>query len=387
MNNRRYSLRSDPNVILVPPLHTNRRVHNNLVSATTSDASTTMSTEQPSSDVPPDPTAQASVADTLSTILAQLTTINKRLEIQSEAISRHDRILDGSSGVGGPARSPDKTTKTANSASNGTGSANGAGNGTNGDTASLLGHAQQRDLRDDFRNSFHRSKINFPRYDGETDPLSWLNRCEFYFRGTRTMLAEQVWLASLHMDGVDDEWYYALERDYGILPWARFAEFINLRFGPPIRSNPLGELKELHRTGTMEDYQRQFLQLLYRCDDLSPTHQMNLSTAGLGEPMTSDVEMQRAADLQAAMSLAQAFERRATAATTPPTQAPRLQYQPRLPTTSNTPSAASNTSAAPSTGSTRSRFRCLSPEEMADKRKMGEYYFCPDKFTPDHKYF
>jgi hypothetical protein len=28
-NNRRYSLRSDPNVILVPPLHTNRRVRNN----------------------------------------------------------------------------------------------------------------------------------------------------------------------------------------------------------------------------------------------------------------------------------------------------------------------------------------------------------------------
>jgi hypothetical protein len=159
------------------------------------------------------------------------------------------------------------------------------------------------------------------------------------------------------MDGVDAEWYYALERDYGILPWARFAEFINLRFGAPIRSNPLGELKELHRTGTVEDYQRQFLQLLYRCDDLSPTHQMNLSTTGLGEPMTSDVEMQRAADLQAAMSLARAFECRATAAATPPTQAPWSQYRPRLPTTSNTPSAASNTSAAPSTGSTRSRFR------------------------------
>jgi hypothetical protein len=53
--------------------------------------------------VPPDPVAQAFVADTLLTILAQLTTINKRLEIQSEAISRHDRLLDGSSGVGGGA--------------------------------------------------------------------------------------------------------------------------------------------------------------------------------------------------------------------------------------------------------------------------------------------
>jgi hypothetical protein len=210
-NNRRYSLRSDPNIILVPPLRTDRRVHNNLVSATTSDASTTMSTAQPSSDVPPDPAAQASVTDTLLTIFAQFTTINKRLEIQSDTT-------------------------------------NGAGNGTNGDTVSLLVHAHQWDLRDDFRNSFHRPKLNFPRYDGETDPLPWLNRCKSYFRGTHTMLAEQVWLASLHMDEVAAEWYYALERHYGILPWAQFAKFVNLRFGPPIRSNPLNELKELHRT-------------------------------------------------------------------------------------------------------------------------------------------
>jgi hypothetical protein len=198
------------------------------------------------------------------------------------------------------------------------------------------------------------------------------------------MLAEQVCLASLHMDGVAAEWYYALERDYGMLPWARFAEFVNLRFGPPIRSNPLGELKELHRTETVEDYQQQFLQLLCCCDGLSPTHQMNLFTAGLGEPMTSDMDMQRSADLQAAMSLAWVFKRRATAATTP-TQASRLQYRPRLPTSSSTSSAASNTSAAPLAGSTRSRFRSLSPEEMADKRKKGECYFCPEKFTPDHK--
>jgi hypothetical protein len=44
------------------------------------------------------------------------------------------------------------------------------------------------------------------------------------------MLAEQVWLASLHMDEVAIEWYYALECDYGMLPWAQFVEFVNLHF-------------------------------------------------------------------------------------------------------------------------------------------------------------
>jgi hypothetical protein len=68
------------------------------------------------------------------------------------------------------------------------------------------------------------------------------------------MSAEQVWLASLHLDGVAAEWYYALECEYGMLPWTRFAEFLNLHFGPPIRFNPLGELKALQRTGTVEEY-------------------------------------------------------------------------------------------------------------------------------------
>jgi hypothetical protein len=42
---------------------------------------------------------------------------------------------------------------------------------------------------------------------------------------------------------------------------------------------------------------------------------MKLFTAGLGEPMTSDVEMQCPDDLQFAMSLVRKFERRASIAT------------------------------------------------------------------------
>jgi hypothetical protein len=72
----------------------------------------------------------------------------------------------------------------------------------------------------------------------------------------RTLQAEQLWLASLHMDGAAAEWYYALERQYDLVSWARFAEFVNLRFRPPLRSNPLGELKELRRVGSVEDYQQ-----------------------------------------------------------------------------------------------------------------------------------
>jgi hypothetical protein len=307
----RYPLRSNPGVVLVSPLHTPpRRRCINLVSETTTDASTAMSTDQRPSGVVDDPAKQSEdVTSALTQILGQLATINKRLEIQGELLARHDNILMSGDGSATPMGPHPTSTASANK----TGETAGAGSG--GGKGGLFGHnnPSPRDHNADLRNSFHRPKLAFPRYDGESDPLPWLNRCESFFRGTRTMSAEQVWMASLHMDGIAAEWYYALEREYGLLSWARFTEFVNLCFGPPIRSNPLGELKELHRTGTVEEYQRQFLTLLCRCEGLSPQHQMNLFTAGLGEPMSSDVEMQRPADLQAAMSLARAFERRAGA--------------------------------------------------------------------------
>jgi hypothetical protein len=53
-----------------------------------------------------------------------------------------------------------------------------------------------------------------------------------------------------------------------------------LRFGPPIRSNTLGKLKELQRTGSVEEYQRQLLALVCRRDHLSWQHQIDLFTAG-----------------------------------------------------------------------------------------------------------
>jgi hypothetical protein len=71
------------------------------------------------------------------------------------------------------------------------------------------------------------------------------------------MLAdERVWMAALHLDGVAAEWYYVLARDVGVLTWPRFSEYINMRFGPPLRCNGLAELKELTRTSSVEDYQR-----------------------------------------------------------------------------------------------------------------------------------
>jgi hypothetical protein len=61
-------------------------------------------------------------------------------------------------------------------------------------------------------------------------------------------------MASLHLDGTAAEWYYQMERDFGMVPWSCFVDFINLRFGLPIHSNSIGEIKALFRTRTMKEY-------------------------------------------------------------------------------------------------------------------------------------
>jgi hypothetical protein len=142
------------------------------------------------------------------------------------------------------------------------------GGGDQGAGDGIAGGWLDRERRGD--TNTWRPNINFPSFDGETDPLTWLNKCAMYFRGLGTVDDERVWMASLHLEGITAKWYYALERDVSLITWPRFTEFVNMRFGLPLRTNGLADLKDLRRTGTVEEYQYQILTLLYRCDDMMP---------------------------------------------------------------------------------------------------------------------
>ena len=88
-----------------------------------------------------------------------------------------------------------------------------------------------------------------------------------------------------------------MERDFGMLSWPHFIEFVNLRFGVPIRTNSVAEINALVRTGTVEEYSRRYLALFSRCDNLSLQTAIDLYTGGLGQPLASDVELQYPVDL------------------------------------------------------------------------------------------
>lgn len=121
---------------------------------------------------------------------------------------------------------------------------------------------------------------------------------------------------------------------------------------------------------------------------MSAQHQIDLFTAGLGQPLASDVELQKLANLQVAMSLARSHERAREAALAVTQSSGRVATKGRLPPATPTavPSAApSATTGVPQGGAPRHRFKRLSPEELAEKRRNQECYFCTEKYSSDHK--
>jgi hypothetical protein len=135
-------------------------------------------------------------------------------------------------------------------------------------------------------------KLDFPRFDGKKDPLPWLSLCEQYFRAQRTDAPQKILLATFHLDGDAFHWYVHLERSRGTPSREEFVEFYNVRFEPPIRSNPLGGLQLLRQIGTVAEYQSRFLNLLSRADPLSDRQERQMFTSGLHNDIRVDVELQ-----------------------------------------------------------------------------------------------
>lgn len=79
---------------------------------------------------------------------------------------------------------------------------------------------------------------------------------------------EKVSLASFHLEGNAQLWFLQLETDMPEPSWDEFKHYCNLRFGPPIRSQKLGELAKLHQIGSVVDFQEKFEQLVSRASTL-----------------------------------------------------------------------------------------------------------------------
>jgi hypothetical protein len=140
-------------------------------------------------------------------------------------------------------------------------------------------------------------KLSFPTYEGKEDPLGWLNRCERFFSAQRTREADKVWLASFHLLGSAQQWYYVIERDAGVPSWEDFKLLCHQRFGPPLSTNHLADLARLPFTSTVDAYLEAFQARLAHAGRLTPHQQAQLFTGGLPDHVRIDVELHEPQDL------------------------------------------------------------------------------------------
>jgi hypothetical protein len=131
--------------------------------------------------------------------------------------------------------------------------------------------------------------------------LSWVNRCEHYFLGRRTLEGDNVWLASFLMTSVTQHLYYMLKcdepssnghasRSCAISVSARLLAIIQWASLPGYHFHICGGLC------------RAFHGLLYQTEPLLTHVRVQLFTIGLPECLRIDVELCAPTDLQQAMA-------------------------------------------------------------------------------------
>ena len=226
-------------------------------------------------------------------------------------------------------------------------------------------------------------KMDFPRYDGKTDPLIFLNRCESYFHQQRIMEEERVWMASYNLEEGAQMWYMQVQQDEGTPSWRRFTELLNLRYGPPLRSAPLFELADCRRTGSVAEYQDRFQSLLPRAGRLDEAQRVQLFTGGLLPPLSLAVQIQNPQSLAAAMSLAQQMELMEQYTVAQPKTAARG-LLPVPPPRHALPALAAPKAAPPTVTIDGRPVKRLSQAEQEERRRLGLCYNYDEKYTRGH---
>lgn len=185
-----------------------------------------------------------------------------------------------------------------------------------------------------------------------------------------------------------------MQTDEGTPSWRRFSELLNLRYGPSFRSNPMAELMECRRTTTVAEYQDRFEALLPRVGPLDERKRVQAFTAGLGPPLSIDVQVQNPQTLILAMNLARTLEQQdkyyalpariSVSASGPATFKPAARgLLPGAPQPLALPAPPSSATGAPAIIEGR-HLRRLSQAEMESRKRLGLCFNCDEKFERGH---
>ncbi|KAK2979580.1 hypothetical protein RJ640_020072 [Escallonia rubra] len=153
-------------------------------------------------------------------------------------------------------------------------------------------------------------KLDFPKFNGDEDPTSWVCRADQFFDFHQTPDEEKVPLASFNLEGDAQVWYQLIKEEQGVISWPAFKEELHVRYGPTQFQDFFGDLTKLQQSGTVKEYQTQFERLLIRAGKLSQEQQVGCFISGLKENLKVDVQACRPTSLSSAIGLTRLYEAR-----------------------------------------------------------------------------
>nr|TKR84335.1 hypothetical protein D5086_0000258830 [Populus alba] len=229
-------------------------------------------------------------------------------------------------------------------------------------------------------------KLSFPCFDGN-DPTGWVYKAEQYFDFQNITPAQQVQLASFHLDGIIAlQWHRWLNKFRGPLMWREFVQAILLRFGPTEYEDPSESLTCLRQTTTVAAYQEAFERLSHQVDGLPEGFLIGCFVAGLRDEIRIDVKIKQPHTLANVIGVARLLEERNLLHKKAnfPNRSSHTMLTSRVPTNS----AAGVLGPPPSQRATPfpTSFRRITNQEARERREKGLCYYCDEKFIPGHRY-
>ncbi|KAK1681113.1 hypothetical protein QYE76_041961 [Lolium multiflorum] len=226
------------------------------------------------------------------------------------------------------------------------------------------------------------TKLEFATYNGATDPRTAEPVSSF---GAADARADRTWIASYHLRGTAQTWYYALEQDEGGMPsWERFRDLCLQRFGPTLRGSRLAELGHLAFTTTVHDFSDRFQALACHAPGVSARQRADLFVGGLPDYIRVDVEMREPGDLQTAMYYARAYEQRTIAMQQVYAQRGSARSALRLAPTPTAPPRPAPAAAPAGPPAPTRPFKRLTAAEQLERRRQGLCFNCDEKYAPGH---
>ncbi|KAG7568090.1 Protein kinase domain [Arabidopsis thaliana x Arabidopsis arenosa] len=170
-------------------------------------------------------------------------------------------------------------------------------------TVRQIGHVSEEDKLGSWMGD---SKMEFSTYDGSTNAIEWLQKCEDYFDDQGIYNDDtKVPQATFVLTGNAYHWHNNLRRLINHrLCREEFKKICKIRFGRADTINPIGELSNLRHTGTKDEYCEQFKECLGRQTKLKGEQQLRLFCAGLTDSLRKEVEYLRPKTIFKAMEYA-----------------------------------------------------------------------------------